>query len=69
MFIIHAFGDRKELAMSSRSFKIKNFRFAAFVPKKDCIYLCLKQTSGFKGTVSRDFLLQVFFMNHLPPSP
>jgi hypothetical protein len=22
-----------------------------------------------KGTVSRDFLLQVFFMNHLPPSP
>jgi hypothetical protein len=23
----------------------------------------------FKGTVSRDFLLQVFFMNHLPPSP
>jgi hypothetical protein len=21
-----------------------------------------------KGTVSRDFLLQVFFMNHLPPS-
>ncbi len=23
----------------------------------------------FKGTVSRDFLLQDFFMNHLPPSP
>ncbi len=22
-----------------------------------------------KGTVSRDFLLQVFFMNHLPPRP
>ncbi len=22
-----------------------------------------------KGTVSRDFLLQVFFMNHLRPSP
>ncbi len=22
-----------------------------------------------KGTVSRDFLLQIFFMNHLPPSP
>jgi hypothetical protein len=22
-----------------------------------------------KGIVSRDFLLQVFFMNHLPPSP
>jgi hypothetical protein len=22
-----------------------------------------------KGTVSRDFLLRVFFMNHLPPSP
>jgi hypothetical protein len=22
-----------------------------------------------KGTVSRDFLLQVFFMKHLPPSP
>jgi hypothetical protein len=25
--------------------------------------------SGLKGTVSRDFLLLVFFMNHLPPSP
>ncbi len=24
---------------------------------------------GIKGTVSRDFLLQVFFMNHLSPSP
>jgi hypothetical protein len=23
----------------------------------------------FKGTVLGDFLLQVFFMNHLPPSP
>ncbi len=23
----------------------------------------------FKGTVSQDFLLQVFFMNHLPPKP
>ncbi len=23
----------------------------------------------FKGTVSRDYLLRVFFMNHLPPSP
>jgi hypothetical protein len=22
-----------------------------------------------KGTVSRDFLLQIFFMNHLSPSP
>ncbi len=22
-----------------------------------------------KGTVSQDFMLQVFFMNHLPPSP
>jgi hypothetical protein len=22
-----------------------------------------------KGTVSQDFLLQVFFINHLPPSP
>ncbi len=26
------------------------------------------RTSPVKGTVSRDFLLQVFFMNHLPPS-
>ncbi len=26
-------------------------------------------TAWFKGTVSRDFLLQIFFMNHLPPSP
>ncbi len=25
--------------------------------------------SKFKGTVSRDFLLQVFFMNHLPQAP
>ncbi len=25
--------------------------------------------SMLKGTVSRDFLLQVFFMNHLTPSP
>ncbi len=24
-------------------------------------------SSLLKGTVSRDFLLQVFFMNHLPP--
>jgi hypothetical protein len=24
--------------------------------------------SRIKGTVSRDFLLQAFFMNHLPPS-
>jgi hypothetical protein len=23
----------------------------------------------FKGTVSKDFLLQVFFTNHLPPKP
>jgi hypothetical protein len=22
-----------------------------------------------KGTVSQDFLLQIFFLNHLPPSP
>jgi hypothetical protein len=22
-----------------------------------------------KGTVSQDFLLQIFFMNHFPPSP
>jgi hypothetical protein len=52
MFIIHAFRDRKELAMSNRrSFKIKSFRFAAFVPKKDCIYLCLKQTTGLKRNV------------------
>jgi hypothetical protein len=29
-----------------------------------CSYTPLK-----KGTVSRYFLLQVFFMNHLPPSP
>ncbi len=28
-----------------------------------------KQLASFKGTVSRDFLLQVFLMNHLPPSP
>jgi len=28
-----------------------------------------KAETHFKGTVSRDFLLQVFFMNHLPPSP
>jgi hypothetical protein len=27
------------------------------------------EISIIKGTVSRDFLLQVFFMNHLPPSP
>jgi hypothetical protein len=26
-------------------------------------------TNIIKGTVSRDFLLPVFFMNHLPPSP
>jgi len=26
-------------------------------------------SSIIKGTVSRDFLLHVFFMNHLPPSP
>jgi hypothetical protein len=30
---------------------------------------CPRATGDFKGTVSRDFLLQVFFMNHLPPSP
>ncbi len=28
------------------------------------LYLCM-----FKGTVSRDFLLLVFFMNQFPPSP
>jgi hypothetical protein len=25
--------------------------------------------SPLKGTLSKDILLQVFFMNHLPPSP
>ncbi len=30
------------------------------------IFLWVKKL---KGTVSRDFLLQVFFMNPLPPSP
>jgi hypothetical protein len=29
----------------------------------------LTPVHNLKGTVSRDFLLQVFFMNHLPPSP
>ncbi len=29
----------------------------------------LKRIQDVKGTVSRDFLLQVFPMNHLPPSP
>jgi hypothetical protein len=27
------------------------------------------KTASFKGTVSRDFLLLVFFMNQFPPSP
>jgi hypothetical protein len=27
------------------------------------------EKGAFKETVSRDFLLQDFFMNHLPPSP
>ncbi len=31
--------------------------------------LKLSTVGSLKGTVSRDFLLQVFFMNHLPPSP
>jgi hypothetical protein len=31
--------------------------------------IILNHTIDLKGTVSRDFLLQFFFMNHLPPSP
>ncbi len=37
-----------------------------------CIYIMLWCTSGMycvKGTLSRDILLQVSFMNHLPPRP
>ncbi len=33
------------------------------------IFLPITYIIWLKGTVSRDFLLQVFFMNHLPPSP
>ncbi len=34
------------------------------------LFICgLSCPGSVKGTVSRDFLLQVFFMNHLPPSP
>ncbi len=33
------------------------------------IIVTISGCSHLKGTVSRDFLLQVFFMNHLPPSP
>jgi hypothetical protein len=34
------------------------------------IYLIPFQTDvSFKGTVSRDFLLQVFFLIHFPPIP
>jgi hypothetical protein len=32
------------------------------------IHALLKRVN-FKGTVSRDFLLQIFFMNHLPQAP
>ncbi len=39
--------------------------------KKDCHERMIfsSQFSSFKGTVPRDFLLQVFFMNQFPPSP
>ncbi len=36
-----------------------------------CVYISHKQSTRnpLKGTVSRDFLLLVFFMNQFPPSP
>jgi hypothetical protein len=38
--------------------------------EEDCQWLGnLAQLKSFKGTVSRDFWLQAFFINHLPPSP
>ncbi len=35
----------------------------------DSLVEAVRYPGSLKGTVSRDFLLQVFFMNHLPPSP
>jgi hypothetical protein len=32
-------------------------------------YFSVRKIYSLKGTVSRDFLLQVFFMNHLPHAP
>ncbi len=46
-----------------------------FFHQENCrivLYLCTllqPSTSTFKGTVSRDFLLLVFFMNQFPPKP
>ncbi len=37
--------------------------------KKSIAYIQDEVFSGYKGTVSRDFLLLVFFMNQFPPSP
>jgi hypothetical protein len=41
-----------------------------FFPRRNALwylmFLLTTPQSGFKGTVSRDFLLQDFFMNHLP---
>jgi hypothetical protein len=45
--------------MSDNERHIKNTPHNSRLPYKPSV----------KGTVSRDFLLQVFFMNHLPPSP
>ncbi len=47
--------------------RLKTSRSEAGVLKKLSL-AGIAKLSQLKGTVSRDFLLQVFFMNHLPPS-
>ncbi len=43
-----------------------NDDFIGYCDLSNCNFL---GAGGLKGTVSRDFLLQVYYMNHLPPSP
>jgi hypothetical protein len=57
----------RDTGIPSVHYFYKTISKTEFCLKKNVIYS--RQLYVLKGTVSRDFLLQVFFINHLPPSP
>ncbi len=65
--------NKKRVAVCHQTFIFTQFSCmfpgSQYVAKKMLLPICTNSIEKLKGIVSRDFLLQVLFMNQFPPSP